>query len=182
MRNDGRRGRRRTIGPGSVDRIGAQGAQFGAGVLGGGAEAVERVGGEEHRIEPDPRALGALANEGVGAVVGDVALIEQRAVDLIARLQGVAPVDEDRRLFFEHDRHAGRAGEARQPGQPVEGGRHIFVPPFVLVRHDHAVEAQPIERLAQQGQVLAPVRRTADHVEILDHGAPPRDQKAAYTG
>ena len=75
---------------------------------------------------------------------------EQRGVDLLARLQRVAAVDEQRGAVRQHDRGAGRAGEAGQPGEPLLGRRHIFALVAVGVRHDEAGRAR-----------AAPVRRAA---------------------
>jgi hypothetical protein len=49
------------------------------------------------------------------------------AIDLFRRLQGIAAVDENRGLLRQHDRQAGRTGEAGEPGQPLLGRRDIFI-------------------------------------------------------
>ena len=59
----------------------------------------------------------------------------------VARLQRVAAVGEKRGLAVEHDDDPGRAGEAGQPGQPLLGGRHVFVLMPVGSRQDQAGQA-----------------------------------------
>ncbi len=65
-------------------------------------------------------------------------------VGLFARLQGIAAVGVQERLVHEDDRRAGRAGEARYPGQALIGVGQVFVLVLVLVRHDETVKAHPL--------------------------------------
>ena len=76
--------------------------------------------------------------------------LEHGTVHLLADLQRVAAVDEDRRLVGEHDGRAGRAGEAGQPGEPLGRFRHIFALVLVGARHDEAVERQLLQLGAEQ--------------------------------
>ena len=74
------------------------------------------------------------------------------AVDLVAHLQRVAPVDEDRRLLGQHHRRARRALEAGQPGEPLRVAADIFAHMLVGQRHDEAVEPVGLQLLAQRGE------------------------------
>ena len=65
---------------------------------------------------------------------------EDVEIDLVAHLQRVAAVDEDDGAVGKDDRHAGRAGEAGQPVQPLGAGGDIFALMLVGARHDEAVE------------------------------------------
>ena len=76
------------------------------------------------------------------------------AVDLVADLQRVAAVDEDRRFLRQHHRRAGRALEAGQPGQPLGVGADIFAHMLVGQRHDEAVEPVGLQLLAQRGEAV----------------------------
>ena len=87
------------------------------------------------------------------------------AVDLLADLQSVAAVDEDRRLFGQHDRRSGRALKAGQPRQPLRIAADIFAHMLVGQRNDEAVEPVGLELLAKGleaigvgGHALTPLR------------------------
>ena len=75
---------------------------------------------------------------------------EQRHVDLIAHLQQISPVDKDHGAIGKHDRGAGRAGEAGEPGEALLARRHVFVLVAVGARHDEAGQAAPRELRAQR--------------------------------
>ena len=98
---------------------------------------------------------------------------EDAAVHLLGKLRDIAPVDEDHGRAAHHERHAGRAGEARQPGEALGRGRHIFALVFVGARHEEAVDAERIEAGAQRfGAFAAELGRGGD-VETLEHGRLP---------
>ena len=69
------------------------------------------------------------------------------------RLHGVAAVDEQRRALGQHDRGAGRAGEAGEPGEALLARRQVFVLLAIGARHDETVEAAPLEFGAQCGEM-----------------------------
>jgi hypothetical protein len=132
-------------------------------------QPVEGVGAVKFWIEAELGAPRAFADVGGRAALDEIAIGEEILVDLGAHLQGVAAVDEDRGPVLEHDRRPGRASEAGQPGQAVECRGYVLILPFVLVRHDHAVEAEPRQRFAQERQVLATKFGAAGDFESLDH-------------
>ncbi len=70
---------------------------------------------------------------------------EGRRVHFLARLHGVAAIDEEDGTVGQHDGGAGRAGETGEPGEPLGAGRHIFVLIAVRARHDEAIETAPLE-------------------------------------
>src|SRR5262249_50843283 len=72
-------------------------------------------------------------------------------VDLVAHLQEIAAIDEDRGAVGEHDCRAGRAGEAGEPSEPLFRWRQVFVLETVGARHDEAVQAAAFELGAQRG-------------------------------
>ena len=76
--------------------------------------------------------------------------LENLGVDLLRRLQGVAAIDEQRGAVGEHDGKPGGAGEARQPGETLAGGRHVFALMLVRARNDEAVEPPRRQFLTQQ--------------------------------
>jgi hypothetical protein len=70
-----------------------------------------------------------------------MAVREERGIDLLRHLQGVAAIDEDGGLLSQHDGEAGRAGEAGDPGKALGPRGHILALVFVGPRHDEASEA-----------------------------------------
>ncbi len=75
--------------------------------------------------------------------------LDDGEIDLIARLNRIARIDEEHGAVLQHDSEAGRAGEPGQPGEPFVRGRHIFVLVAVGARHDETVETLPREFFAQ---------------------------------
>ena len=132
--------RRRGLGgprlaPRLIERIGVHGLEFGAGLGRRRAQALQGVGAVQARVIADgPAGLAGLAQIGRHPAVHQIAHLEQAAIHLVAHLQGVAAIHEDRRLVLEDHRRPGRAGEAGGPGQAVVGRRQIFVLVLVLVR------------------------------------------------
>ena len=74
------------------------------------------------------------------------------AVHLIAHLQRIAPVDEDRRLLRQHHRRTRRALEAGQPGEALRIAADIFAHMLIGQRHDEAVEPVGLQLLAERGE------------------------------
>src|SRR5262249_5072037 len=70
---------------------------------------------------------------------------------LVAHLQRVAAVDEDRGAVGEHDRNRGRAGEPGEPGEPLFRWRQVFVLMAVGARRHEAGETAPHQLGAQRG-------------------------------
>ena len=100
----------------------------------------------------------------------EVANLEGPGVDLIADLQGVAAVDEDRRLVGQDHRGPGRAREAGRPAEPVVGLGQILVLVLVLVRDQEAVQPLRLHGRADQGDVLGAEGRIGGFIEGLMHG------------
>jgi hypothetical protein len=67
------------------------------------------------------------------------------AVDLVAHLQRIAAVGEDRGFFGQHHSRAGRALEAGQPSQPLRIGADIFTHMLVGERHDKSIQPLRLE-------------------------------------
>src|SRR5690606_19012094 len=107
-----------TIVPNRIDGILRDGDEFGAGGFGRGADAVETIRAMELRIVADLGAFRrALAQIGRHAAIDEVAILEERVIDLGADLQRVAAVDEDCGFVGQYYGGAGRAGKARGPGE-----------------------------------------------------------------
>ena len=104
---------------------------------------------------------------------------ENRAVDLLAHLHLIAAVDEDHGALGQHDRDAGRAGEAGEPGELLVARRHVFVLEAVGARHDEAVEPAPLELRAQSRKarrtrgalaaILERLEMRLEHARNLEH-------------
>ena len=95
---------------------------------------------------------------------------EDRGVDLLGRLQGIASVDEDRGAVGQHHGDPGRAGEAGQPCQPLIRRRHVFILVAIGTGNDEAVEPAACE-LGTQGRNPAGDRRALAAVfERLEAG------------
>ncbi len=165
-----RRGRRvRPIRPDGVDRIGLDGDEAAAGALRGLAQSLHPI----RRVQPwivrqrragrqivlDPR-LRRLVREWNGH--------ECRRVDLFARLQRVAAIDDDAGLVPKHDRRPGRTGESGEPGKTLGILRHIFALMLVSARHDEAVEVAAGKLGPQRRKPRRAVRRIGGLVEGLE--------------
>ncbi len=73
-------------------------------------------------------------------------------IDLLARLQRIAPIDEQRGFLHQHDRKPRRSGEAGQPRQPFLGRRNIFILLLVCAGDHEAGQLPPRQFLAECGQ------------------------------
>ena len=138
-----RAGRRlRPVAPQSVDGVGLHRDRCGAGVGAGFGKPFGAVPGVQPRVVTE---LGVFRQIGLDPLLGRRVRArhdrEHRGIDLVASLQRVAAIDEQRRFVGEHHRAAGRAGEAGQPSQPLVGGGHVFVLMAVGARHDEPGEA-----------------------------------------
>ncbi len=91
-------------------------------------------------------------------------------VDLRGGLQRVAAIDHDCRLVPQHQRDAGRAGEAGQPGEALVAGRDIFVLVRVGAGDKEAVEPASLQFLAQQLQAGRAERGSGGIGEGLELG------------
>ncbi|MCY1173611.1 hypothetical protein D9M73_137770 [compost metagenome] len=69
---------------------------------------------------------------------GDIGPVVRR--HLLAHLQRIAAIGEDRGAVGQHHRAAGRALKAGQPGQALGIGPDIFGHIFIGQRHDEAIE------------------------------------------
>ena len=175
VQRDGAERRRRPVGPHRVDRIGLGRDQDRARRRAGLGEPLGALDGVQPRVVAELLAFAQrLLDPLVERRVGQVHDLEQAGVDLLARLQRVAAVDEQRRAVGEHDGAAGRAGEAGDPGEPLVGRRHVFVLVAVGARHDEAVETLPAELGAQRRDARAARGSVGGLVERLKasrHGA-----------
>src|ERR1043165_948477 len=93
---------------------------------------------------------------------------ENRGVDLLARLELVAPVDEQHRTLGKHQGDAGGSGKAGEPREPLLGRRHVFVLVAVGVRYDEAVEPAPPQLRPQSRDATGAGRPFGTVVEILE--------------
>ena len=160
MRHHRAVGRRRAVRPDRIDRIGLGRDQDGADAGAGLGEAFGALGAVQpgvvaellagHEVRLDPRARRG---------VGDVLDGEQGGIDLVARLGGVAAVDEQRSAIGEDDRGAGRSGEAGEPGETLLAGRQIFVLMAVGMGHDETVEPASPQLGAQRRDARRRLRR-----------------------
>ena len=126
-------------------------------------------------VVADPvAALGVLRQPLARRRVDQVLDGEHGLVDLCVRLHGVTAVDEDGGLVGQHDRSAGRAGEAGQPGQAFFAGGEIFVLLAVGARHDEAGEPAVLELRAQTcdaAGALVALARILEGLELrFEHG------------
>jgi len=160
--------------PDRVDEVALDRRQPCSGLCGGAAQRPGFGDGVEPWVEADLRALAGVALDPGGRRVLDQALDGEGAgVDLAAHLQRVAPVDEDERAVAQHQCHAGRAGEAGEPPQPLGARRHIFALMLVGARHQEAVEPVFVEHLPERGDAFRANGRVAGGIEGLEHGQGP---------
>ncbi len=76
----------------------------------------------------------------LGRLLWNLVRHEGRGIDLSPNGEGVAAVDEDRRLVGQCDGEARRSGEARKPAQALGAARHVLALMLIGTRHDEAVE------------------------------------------
>ena len=146
MRDD-RRGRRDgPVGPDRIQRIVLAGDQPAAGLAGGLLELADLLLHMQPGVVAE-RALGRQVRRDPlrRRIVADVKALEDFRIDLFRHLQRVAAVAEDRALFEQQDGNPGRAGEARQPGEPRRARRHIFALVLIRARHHEAVKAPRLQ-------------------------------------
>jgi hypothetical protein len=156
--------------PGMVEGIVIGRLQRGAGLGRGCAQPIQRVGTVQARVIADGLAgLQGGFEIGGDPTIDQVAHLEQGLVHLVAHLQGVAAVDEHRRLVLQDNRRPGRAGKAGGPGQPVIGRWQVLVLVLVLVWDQEPVQPLVGHRLADQRHVAGPKGGVCGFVERLAH-------------
>ncbi len=139
--------------PHCVDRIAVDRDQFGAALLQRLAHRLAPAARVQPRIEADARALLGILGQPLGhRILGHGPVFVEPAIDLVAYLQRVAAIDEDRCLLLQHCHAAGGAAEAGQPGQPLGIGADIFGQVLVAQRNNEAVEFAARKFLAQGGK------------------------------
>ncbi len=143
------------VAPDRVDRIGVERDQLDplAGQFpGGGLGPFDPV---EPGVIADPRALGGVFRDPFRrAGGGDILVVVECGLNLVADLNGVAPVGEHRRALArilprQHRRAARAAREAGQPLQPRCVRSDIFAHMLVGDRNEEAVELAALQFLAQ---------------------------------
>ncbi len=103
-------------------------------------------------VVADARAGGVVGQPSVGRGVADVGALPEGGVGLAFGLQGVAAVGEQHGAIGQHHRHPGRAGEARDPGQPLGRGGNVFAKMLIGAGDEQPVDAKAGEFAAQGGQ------------------------------
>ena len=168
--DDGAAGRRRgTVIPDPVDRIDGQSDEFAAHRFQRGAQAFRLARRVQPGIEADTLAGGFSLQEIGQRGLGRGDRFEDVEIDLLAHLQRIAAVDENRRAARQHHRDAGRAGKAGQPFQPRRRGRDVFALMLVGARHDEAVDAVGAQSVPQAGDPGRALGKVGDLVEALEH-------------
>ncbi len=100
VRHHGRLRRRRLIGPHRIDRIGIDGDQFRAGLLAGLTQPLDPANAMQPGIVAERRTFAQVfLQPGWRRFLDQVVVAVKLGVGLGAHLQGVAPVDEKRRLI-----------------------------------------------------------------------------------
>ena len=145
--------RRRAVVPDRIDRVALDRDQFRAGLGAGRGQPLGCRRSVQPGVKSEAVALGEVAGQPVFRGRIDQRLdLPGLAVDLLAGLQGVAAIDENRGLAGQHDGHAGRAGKAGQPGQPLLGGRDIFVLLLIGAGNHESRQLAPRQFLAECGE------------------------------
>ncbi len=93
---------------------------------------------------------------------------EQFGVGLVAGLERIAAVDEQRRAFGEDDGSAGRSGESGEPGEPLFARRQIFVLVAIRVGHHEAIKPAADQLCPQRREAWGGLRRLLRIVEGLE--------------
>ncbi len=156
--------------PDAIDRVARQRLQLDA--LGPKLllQLVERARRVQPGVEADRGAgFQVLADPVRGFGRGNLQHLESLGVHLLGGLQDVAAVDEQGGSAARHHGQAGRAREAREPGQTLCRRRHVLVHVLVGVRHQHGIELEPHERLAQARHALSRTLARLGRLEPLEH-------------
>ena len=160
----------RPVDPDGIDRIVVHRHEFGFRRCGRTGEPLDLARRVQPGVVADAVALDEMRLEpALGGMVDERLRAEHGSVDLLAHLYGVTPVDEDCGLLGQHHGDPGRAGEARQPGEPLGPFRHIFVLMLVRARHHEAVELTSGEFLAQGRGARGALAGIGSFAEGLEH-------------
>ena len=129
------------VGPDLVDRVAIDRDQFGAPACERFLRLLHPVARVKPGIIADASAFWRMLLEPLrGARLGDRLVAPFGRGDLLANLQRVAAVDEDRRFLGKDHSRTRRALEARQPGETLGIASDIFAHMLVGQRNDEAVE------------------------------------------
>jgi hypothetical protein len=143
--------RGRPLGPNGVDQVGLDRDQLRADSGAGLFQPFRGLDGMQPGIVAEPVARREiLCDPAIGRHLDQVFNRKDRGIHLIARLQGVAPIDEQHRPMHQDDGDAGGAGKASQPSEPLLRSRHVFVLVAVGARHDEPGQATPRQFGAQR--------------------------------
>ncbi len=139
-----------TVGPDLVDRIAFDRHQLGAAAGKRFLRLLHPVARVQPRVIADARAFGRMFLEPLRrARLGHRLIAPLGRADLLADLEGVAAVDEDRGLLWEDDGRAGGTLEAGQPGEALRVASDIFAHMLVGERDDEAVELLGLQLFAK---------------------------------
>ena len=160
----------RLVGPDRVDGIAVQRDEFAAGRLASLSQRVRLGDRVQPWVEAEPRSGGQICLDPFRRRRLDEAFItEDIGVGLVAHLQRVAAIDEDRCAVAQDDRRAGRTGEPRQPFQPVGARSDILALMLIRARHEKAVDAARRQFGAQERHALLAVGGIGMAFECLEH-------------
>ncbi len=159
MQADSTQRRRRALGPERIDGVRLDGDQFGAGAPDRLVQPLDLIGGMQPGVIAKARALAQIGFEPfLGSGRGKPQRLEDGRIDLVPDGQRIAPVDENRGAVAQHNGDAGRAAEARQPGEALLRGGHIFVLMPVGARNDESIKAKTAQFGAQGADARGALR------------------------
>ena len=174
-----RQRRRRLVGPNRVNRIFRQRHRRRPDVgqcLVIARQAVARV---QPRVVAEPSTGRQMGLEPGGRRrVGDVMGFIKSGVDLIAHLQGVAAIGENRRRVGRHNGQSGRAIKTGQPKQAFGLGGDVFAQKLIGAGNEKTVDLD-LRQARPQGR--QPCRRIACRHRRLA-GRPPGLQRGSQIG
>ena len=141
------------LGPYGIKRVGVDRDQFGTGLGTGRRQPL----GCRRSMQPGVKTEAVVGGEMLGQPVfrrrvGQRLDMPGLAVDLLGGLQRVAAVHEHNGLLGQDHRHAGRAGEAGEPRQPLFRRRDIFILLLIGARNHESRQLAPRQLLTEGGQ------------------------------
>ena len=150
MNRNGAERRGRAFGPHLVQRVAVDRDQLRARLGAGGGQAL----GCRRSVQPGVKTEAVAGHKVLGQPVfrrriGQRLDMPGLAVDLFGGLQRIAAIDENGGLARQDDGHAGRTGEAGEPGQPLFGGRDILVLLLIGARNHESGQLPPRQLLAE---------------------------------
>ena len=154
--------RRRAVAPKSINWVAVDCHQLGASCATSSPKSFGLFAGVQPWIVTEPvSAFQFLLEPLLRRTLHQMLNRKNISVDLSVGLKRVAAIDKQRRFFAKHDRRAGRACEASEPGEPLFACGQVLVLLTVGARHYKTCEPASLQLRSQFADALCAVRSFA---------------------